>query len=510
MKIGRKTTGISLLLSLALAVTMAFAAVSISYAEDQDDEWTTVEIESVEDMNAQFEWLENHTNWYGKLKLVLQTDIVTDKGYSVYNENDNNEFVLDLNGHSITVNSNEFMYYNVLTLSGKTHATITGNGTLRNPLDEDYTYPTAVNVYDSATVTIENGTFDAKKPVSVSDDLMGEEMGTVTINGGTFIGENPLTSQHGNIIVNDGHFVCKRYTYDDDGADYADCIEEIDYQPGKIVIHGGTFENTVAPSGAFFSNNCNVVIDGGKFIGNQLLHAIVWWSDCLKMEISGGDFTEAGNIFRFEVSAIPTNQLKVTGGTFTDEQREEIRLANELGDAEYPQLTNLSKYSVSKLKDRIYTGKKQTPLPTLTVKLNKTDEPYELKNTKDRFYYKASYKNNLGIGTATVTLTGAGEVKGKRTVTFRILPAKAALKSVSKGKKSFTVKIKAQKGGVKYQVQYRKGTGKWISKKTPKTSLKIKKLKSKKTYQVRVRAYKVVGGKTYYGAWSKVKKVKVK
>ncbi len=37
-----------------------------------------------------------------------------------------------------------------------------------------------------------------------------------------------------------------------------------------------------------------------------------------------------------------------------------------------------------------------------------------------------------------------------------------------------------------------------------------KKLKSKKTYEVKVRAAKDVGKTTYYGAWSAVKKVKVK
>ena len=38
----------------------------------------------------------------------------------------------------------------------------------------------------------------------------------------------------------------------------------------------------------------------------------------------------------------------------------------------------------------------------------------------------------------------------------------------------------------------------------------VKNLKSKKTYYVQIRAYKTVGGKTYYSAWSGTKKVKVK
>ena len=38
----------------------------------------------------------------------------------------------------------------------------------------------------------------------------------------------------------------------------------------------------------------------------------------------------------------------------------------------------------------------------------------------------------------------------------------------------------------------------------------ITKLTSKKTYSVRVRAYKKINGKVYYGNWSKVRKIKVK
>ena len=36
------------------------------------------------------------------------------------------------------------------------------------------------------------------------------------------------------------------------------------------------------------------------------------------------------------------------------------------------------------------------------------------------------------------------------------------------------------------------------------------KAKSRETFSVRVRSYKKVGNKKYYGKWSKVKKVKVK
>lgn len=124
--------------------------------------------------------------------------------------------------------------------------------------------------------------------------------------------------------------------------------------------------------------------------------------------------------------------------------------------------------------------------------------------------YGLSYKNNKKIGKATVTITGKKNYKGSVKMYFTIVPAKGAIKKLTPAKKAITVKYKALKGGVKYQVQYKLGKGKWKSKKTSKTSLKISKLKSKKKYSVRVRGYKKVGSKTYYGSWSKVKTVKTK
>ena len=63
-----------------------------------------------------------------------------------------------------------------------------------------------------------------------------------------------------------------------------------------------------------------------------------------------------------------------------------------------------------------------------------------------------------------------------------------------------------------YQIQYAPNKKfKKAKRKTVKsTSVTIKKLKKKKTYFVRVRAYKLVDGKKVYGKWSVVKKVKIK
>lgn len=100
-------------------------------------------------------------------------------------------------------------------------------------------------------------------------------------------------------------------------------------------------------------------------------------------------------------------------------------------------------------------------------------------------------------------------------------PNRVKIKKLKKSKKSFKVYWKKLNGVTGYQVQY--STSKKFTKKKTKTvtvkgskntSKTIKRLKGKKKYYVRVRAYnkaKVNGKtKTAYGSWSKVRNVKPK
>ena len=85
---------------------------------------------------------------------------------------------------------------------------------------------------------------------------------------------------------------------------------------------------------------------------------------------------------------------------------------------------------------------------------------------------------------------------------------------VVKNQKKFKVKViwKKLTNISGYQIQYapNKKFKKAKSKTVKSTSVTLKKLKKKKTYFVRVRAYKLVDGKKVYGKWSAVKKVKIK
>ena len=100
----------------------------------------------------------------------------------------------------------------------------------------------------------------------------------------------------------------------------------------------------------------------------------------------------------------------------------------------------------------------------------------------------------------------------KTTVVPKVKLSKGVITSLKKGTKSFRVKWKKVSGASGYQVSYK--TGKTTKKKTvnggSKKSLKVTGLKSGKKYTVKVRAWKTVNGKKYYGKWSAAKKVTVK
>ena len=109
--------------------------------------------------------------------------------------------------------------------------------------------------------------------------------------------------------------------------------------------------------------------------------------------------------------------------------------------------------------------------------------------------------------TPSVTPDNSDKISGKKTLSKVIL-------QVPKNKKGRKLIVcwNAVKGAKGYQLQYalNKKFKKKKSVQTKKTKYIIKKLKKKKTYYIRVRAYKMNGKKKVYGKWSMVKKVKIK
>ena len=164
-----------------------------------------------------------------------------------------------------------------------------------------------------------------------------------------------------------------------------------------------------------------------------------------------------------------------------------------------------------------YTGKaiKAKPL----VKLHEDSYNNKLVEGID---YTLTYSNNKNVGIATCKITGIEPFYGSRTVHFAIYPKGTSITKVVPAKKAFTVKwLKQSKKMSKkritgYVVEWSryKNFSDPVKRKTvkgyKKTSLKIKNLKAKKKYYVRVRTYYKTTNDTFYSSWSPAKSVKTK
>ena len=155
--------------------------------------------------------------------------------------------------------------------------------------------------------------------------------------------------------------------------------------------------------------------------------------------------------------------------------------------------------------------------------INKEDQNDEARRFKSTIYAKATI-SSAGVitpknyGTTTITIKAAETSAFKaasKTVKVTVVPKKMTLTTAkSPAKKTLLLKWKRDKDATKYEVQLcmkkdfkEKTLSRRFGKKVVKQ--KIKNMRSK-TWYVRIRAWKKVGGKTYYGIWSKVKKVKIK
>lgn len=135
---------------------------------------------------------------------------------------------------------------------------------------------------------------------------------------------------------------------------------------------------------------------------------------------------------------------------------------------------------------------------------------------------KWSNTSPKNVGKYTLTIKGKGDYTGTAKASFKINPKGTKIKSLAGAKKAITVKwnkqsakmSKARITGCKIQLatdsKFTRNK-KTVTVKGYKTvSKKIKNLKSKKKYFVRIRTYKTIGGENYYSPWSKAKSVKTR
>lgn len=277
-------------------------------------------------------------------------------------------------------------------------------------------------------------------------------------------------------------------------------------------------KGTVMGSGTY-SEGDDVTIQAYPMAG----YVFDYWTDKWGSVIDG-----AGKQYTFKADSSSSPEynawFKVCAHDNTNETVENIIPATTTADGSYDKVISckdcnkeISRENVAishidsvKLSTTSYTYNGSVKSPSLTVKdING--------NTlvKDTDYTVTTPSGRKNVGTYTYKATFQGKYSGTKSVSFKINPATAAIKSLTSGSRKMTVKMTTKpssKGASTYQIYYKqKGTSTW--KKTTTTSYykTIKSLKKGKQYYVKVRAYKKVGTTTYYGAWSKTmlsKKIK--
>lgn len=162
--------------------------------------------------------------------------------------------------------------------------------------------------------------------------------------------------------------------------------------------------------------------------------------------------------------------------------------------------------SFSKIKDINY-------LNDLKIKLQYSETVYDgakkkpnvlIKGLKQGQDYTVRYSDNINPGLAKVTVYAAGDTLGKKTKTFRILPAEVEnVRLKSRTSDSISVKWDKTVGADKYEI-YQLVNGKWIkSGETERTSYKVSGLKGASEYSLRVRAITVLKNNRFEGKFSK-------
>lgn len=115
-----------------------------------------------------------------------------------------------------------------------------------------------------------------------------------------------------------------------------------------------------------------------------------------------------------------------------------------------------------------------------------------------------------GVRTKTCTVCG-----DKKTESIAKI-AKTSVSSLSSKTRGFTVKWSKKTAATGYQIMYstsskfKSGNKTATISKNSTVSKTVKSLKTKKKYYVKVRCYKVIDGKKYFGSWSTAKKVTTK
>lgn len=413
------------------------------------------------------------------------------------------------------------------------------------------------NVF-AAQMCGENATWDIKNNTGVltisgsgdmydnpSFNILGDYIGTVIINPGiTSIGENAFYTSHvsditiPNTIKSIGEkafWGCEMLSSLSFPASLTSigeytiekcpslCSISVDNENKYFSSENGVFYNKdktkliVYPAGK--SGNTFTIPNSVKSLG---VCAFDYCTSLTEINIPAsvakieyGPFYGSEKLKNINVDTNNKTYASVDGNLYNKQKTTLIKYAPAKTETDFEvpiEVTSIEGYAFAGCKDltKITISNPKTNINMDEETLPKTATIYGYRNSPAEDYAKennrkfvALDKNKVEpVSTNTLQKTvKVGKVKG--------------VKIKKLNKKSVKVIWKKVNDVSGYEIQY--ATSKKFNKDLKKTNAKakaksktIKKLKKKKTYYFRIRAYRKVNGKKVYGSWSKTKKVKIK
>ena len=168
-----------------------------------------------------------------------------------------------------------------------------------------------------------------------------------------------------------------------------------------------------------------------------------------------------------------------------------------------PQLTDISEAEFSYTKSFVFDGKAKTPAVTVRYGGNTLVQDTD---------YTVKYSANTNVGTAKITISGIGSFTGTVVQEFAItaptVNAPASFRCTDANIHIIVMRWYTVSGAGGYQIQYYDPARKiWTGTKSVSGGSGYLKYENPAfavgtTYKMRIRAYKSVGGRTFYSSWS--------
>lgn len=217
-------------------------------------------------------------------------------------------------------------------------------------------------------------------------------------------------------------------------------------------------------------------------------------------------------------------EIKMALGSFKEEYPNEHAMQGtiqvkdfEVLAGKFERINDKSQQTITAKSKKVSYGTKSFNLNAITNGNGKLT--YASSNSRVAVVNESGKVAIKGCGRTTITIKACeteSYASAVKKITIEVVPKKVTIKKIkSPGKKKMTAVWKKVSGITGYQIyfstrkNFKRGT--YVrTYKMNKTKMNIIALKSKKTYYMKIRAYKKIGKEKYYGAWSKVRSVKIK